>query len=82
MQIFQDLNRFKFECFCFYKHETNDVLRQNNDDEIDARFATLETRLHYFEAEIKENDFKIKKLEEKTDYLDKNLKTVIERKMS
>ena len=71
-------NRCKFGSFCSYKHDTNDVLSQNDDNEIETRFATFENQFVDLEAKIKEDGVKIKKLEEKIDYLEQNLKTVIE----
>ena len=71
-------NRCKFGSFCSYKHDTNDVLSQNDDNEIETRFATFENQFLDLKAKIKEDDVKIKKLEEKIDYLEQNLKTVTE----
>ena len=77
-KYFKIYNRCKFGSFCFFKHEVDDVLCENNDEETETRFTTLENRVLDLEAKIKEDDVKIKKLEEKTDYLERNLKTVIE----
>ena len=77
-RYFKIFNRSKFGSFCFYKHETEDVITQNDPDEIKAKIASLEIKVLELEAVIREDNVKIKNLEERSDSLERKLETEME----
>ena len=77
-RYFKIFNQCKFGSFCYYKHETEDVITQNDPDEIKAKIVSLENKVLELETVIREDNVKIKNLEERSDSLEWKLQTQIE----
>ena len=77
-RYFNIYNRCKFGTFCSFAHVTSEVSNNYEDEETKAKIANLDSRVKTLEEEIKLVNADMKTLEEKNDYIEREVHTTFE----